>query len=351
MTQVDYRAKEYTIRRRALVRWCVWSIMFDDCDPALFMTNYLFDRFEHNWEQRLWIAWIYGTTYQFPTTWVIWNEFPDFELVDAERLEWWNRNNYRRLRYQTDTKYNKGFLPQQFESYKDWIGNQSQRSTFNSICINHDPVVNFGRLFKEVKNNLYKFGRYSTWFYMQTLKQCCNLNIDAPDLLLGDYSGSRSHRNGLCLGVGKDEWVNERLSAAQIDWLEEQAVDILAEVRSLLPGALRHKVDMFAFESMLCSFKKLFRGHHSRYLGYYLARQAEEIALAENDGWTGIDWTPLWEARKETLDQTHLKELLEPKIDQSKMHHMVDFGQIDRLNWIFDDEQPVEKQDLENFFQ
>ena len=49
--------------------------------------NYLFNRYEHNLEQKLWIAWIYGTTYHLPTAWIIWNEFPDFELVGLERLK------------------------------------------------------------------------------------------------------------------------------------------------------------------------------------------------------------------------------------------------------------------------
>jgi hypothetical protein len=32
-----------------------------------------------------------------------------------------------------------------------------------------------------------------------------------------------------------------------------------------------------------------------------LDRQAEEIVVAENDGWDGIDWQPLWDARRETV--------------------------------------------------
>jgi hypothetical protein len=52
----------------------------------------------------------------------------------------------------------------------------------------------------------------------------------------------------------------------------------------------------------LCSFKKIFRAHHGRYLGYYLDRQAEEIIKAEGDGWYGIDWDVLWQAREETID-------------------------------------------------
>lgn len=349
---IDYRLKDYALRRRAFVRWCVWSITYNDCDPALFMTNYLFDRFEHNLEQKLWICWIFGTTYHFPATWVIWNEMPDFELVDQVRLERWNSENYRRLRYQTDTKYNKGFLPQQFASYREWIGGNSQRAKLESLGVtaDRDPVQNFGVLYKEIVKNLYKFGRYSAWFYLQALKQCAGVPVDAPDLILSDYAGSRSHRNGLCYAVAKDEWVDQKLEPAQIAWLEAQAQEMMAEVRSLLPEELRHKADLFACESMLCSFKKLFRTHHGRYLGYYLDRQGEEIAQVEKDGWDGIYWQPLWDARTETIPTQYHAELLTSRIDKHRMCDLVEFGHIRRLEYIFNDEPVARSSSLESFF-
>ena len=133
MNNIDYR--DAVNRRDGFINWCAWSIKNNDCDPALWLLNYLFDRFEHNIEQKYWIAWIYGTTYHLPTAWIIWNEFPDFELVDQERLVSWNNTNYKILRYQTDTKYNKGYLPQQFASYRKWIKHNNpsgtQRERFN----------------------------------------------------------------------------------------------------------------------------------------------------------------------------------------------------------------------------
>ena len=295
--------------KQDFINWYKWSLAIKDCDPAIFMTNYLFDRFEHNKEQKLWIAWIYGTTYHFPTTWVIWNEFPDMELVGLDRLKDWNSKNYKRLRYQTDTKWNKGHLPSQFESYKNWVGNRSQMEAFKPYLIG-SARDNFDGLWEEVKGNFHKFGRYSTWFYLQTLKQCCGLSIEPFDLMLSDHSGSRSHRNGLCLALGLDKWYDEKLNAKQINYLDGQAYYILEEVKKEYPNT-----DYFDMETCLCSFKKLFRVKHGRYLSYYLDRQAEEIAQCEKDGWDGIDWQPMWDARVETLNN----KLLTNKIDNSKM--------------------------------
>lgn len=321
-------------RRKDFVNWYKWSLSIKDCDPAIFMTNYLFDRFEHNKEQKLWIAWIYGTTYYLPTTWVIWNEFPDMELVGIERLREWNNNNYKRLRYQTDTKWNKGHLPAQFESYRNWVGNQSQREAFEPF-LNGSPRENFDRLWPEIKTKFHKFGRYSTWFYMQTLKQTCGLKVEPGSLMLNDHSGSRSHRNGLIMALGKDEWYDQRLSEKETMILESAAADILNEVKQDFPNT-----DYYDMETCLCSFKKLFRVRQGRYLGYYLDRQAEEIKKCEADKWKGIDWQPLWDSRNETLE----KKLLTNSIDCSKMELYTKSNVLDATG-LFEDN----KIGLENF--
>ena len=305
--------------KQEFINWYRWSLSVKDCDPAIFMTNYMFDRFEHNTEQKLWIAWIYGTTYHFPTSWVIWNEFPDMELVGVDRISQWNSNNYKRLRYQTDTKWNKGHLPAQFLSYKQWVGGRSQRESFQPF-LEGTPAENFNRLFGEIKNKLHKFGRYSTWFYLQTLKQCCNLPIEPSNLMLNDHDGSRSHRNGLLKALNLDEWYDQKLTPKQIEHLETEAYCILQEVKKDFPNT-----DYFDMETCLCSFKKIFRKKHGRYIGYYLDRQAEEIIQCEKDEWNGIDWQPMWDARSETLE----RKLLTNKVDHSKMLLYLNNGVLD----------------------
>jgi hypothetical protein len=320
---MDYRQSEN--RKEAFVEWFGQTLEIEDCDPALYMTNYFFDRFEYNTEQKLWITWIYGTTYHWPTAYVVWNEFPDMELVGVDRLTDWNNDNYRRLRYQTDTKWNKGHLPSQFISYKEHVGEQTQRSALTEN-FEGDPIKDFYTLWNTV-NKWHKFGRYSSWFYIQALKQCCDIPIDIDSLWLHDRSGSRSHRNGLCYAVGMDEWIDAKLDEKQIEYLEFEGRELLAETRHRYPH-VAEKADFFAMETSLCAFKKLFRKRDGRYLGYYLDRQAEEIRKVENDGWFGIDWKPLWDAREETLPN----EFLTNVINKSRMELFLDTGDFDPRN-------------------
>jgi hypothetical protein len=295
----DYR--KLSERSEGFLQFYAASVAAGDCDPALWLMRYLNERYEYTIEERLWFAWLYHT-YNLPTAFVYKNEFPDEELASVERFTEWNNENYARLRYQTDTKWSKGHLPAMYESYCNWVQDSSQADKFAAICVD-SPEVNFERLWDVVKSTWYKFGRYTAFFYLQTLKHTCDVNIDCPTLLLSDYSGSKSHRNGLCYALGKDNWVNEKLSAAEYKWLEDGGRELLFEARRRWPTLSQH-FDNFSMETALCAYKKLWRVKRGRYVGYYLDRQSEEVMKAEGDNWYGIDWNVIWQARSEVVGLT-----------------------------------------------
>lgn len=328
---MDYRLKEN--RREAFIRWYAWSLKFNDCDPAVWCTNYLNNRYEHNDEERIWLAWLYGNTYQLPTAWVLKNEFPDFELATVDRITQWNTVNYKRLRYQTDTKWNKGHLPSMFESYQKFIGDCTQRERLEQYY-EGDSIKNFDSLWGVLKNNLHKFGRYSTWFYLQHLKHTANIDINPSSLMLEDYDGSRSHRNGLLLAAGKDDDYDRKLTGSEYRDLESYGDSIRIEMIDRFPE-LKNQIDFFTMETCLCSFKKIFRVKHGRYLGYYLDRQAEEIKSAETDGWYGIDWDVLWQSREETIDSRLNRKT---GVDKDRFSEFTTRGTMKNLEWMFTDE-------------
>jgi hypothetical protein len=155
--------------------------------------------------------------------------------------------------------------------------------------------------------------------------------------MLDDFDGSRSHRNGLLYALGQEDGVDRKLTASEYGDLESQAKEILTETKARFPE-LASSIDYFTMETCLCSFKKIFRENHGRYLGYYLDRQAEEIIKAESDGWYGIDWNVLWQAREETID---LRLDHKRGIDKEKFSSFVRTGRLENLEWLFDDEEPI----------
>jgi hypothetical protein len=318
--------------RELFIRWYAWSLEYKDCDPSVWMTNYLNKRYQHNDEERIWLCWLYGNTYYLPTSWVLKNEFPDYELATVDRITKWNNTNYKRLRYQTDTKYNKGHLPSMFESYQKYFGNKLQRDVLESLYSDNEKQ-NFDNIWNSVNKNFYKFGRYTTWFYLQHLKHTAGIKIEPTSLMLSDYSGSKSHRNGLCYALSKQDWINNKLTEKEYQWLQAKSDDILIEMRQRFPQ-LSSQLDYFTMETCLCSFKKIFRENSSRYLGYYLDRQAEEISTVSSDSWNGIDWDVLWQARKETIDKKLDKRT---GIDKNRFGEYLKTGSIDRVEWMFKD--------------
>ena len=262
-----------------LVQWCKDSLEAEDCDSAMWMLNDLYKRYEHNIEQKLWVAWLYGNCYWAPTAWVLWNEFPDQDLVDPERLEKWHTKHWRTLRYQTDCKWSKGHLPTMYRSYHDWLDGRLQQDAI---------VDDIDYMWNEITGKWFKFGRYAAWFYLQTINETCGYELDFRDLCLSDYSGSRSHRNGLIIASERFDWIDTRLSADDYHYLERMGAELKQELGC----------SNWQLETMLCSYKKLARAKQSRYIGYYLDRQAQEITKTASDGWNGVDWNPWWDARK-----------------------------------------------------
>jgi hypothetical protein len=264
------------------------------------------------------------------------NEFPDYELATVDRMTQWNTANYKRLRYQTDTKWNKGHLPAMFESYQKFIGKGSQREKLESYYGDNESQ-NFDALWDVLKGNLHKFGRYSTWFYLQHLKHTAGIRIEPTSLMLDDFDGSRSHRNGLLLAIGQDNDIDRRLDGREYEDLESHSRSIICEMKTRFPDLIS-QIDYFTMETCLCSFKKIFREKHGRYLSYYLDRQAEEVLKAEGDEWNGIDWEVLWNSRTETIDNR-----LDHKngVDKEQFTKFIRSGKLERLEWMFDDEQPV----------
>jgi len=287
-----------------------------DIDPSIWMMNYLKKRLELNDNQILWMCFLYAITYHLPSSYMLLNEYPDLELVDEKRIRKWWDNVQKDVPFQRDKLKQRKYLPESILSYQRLVGD-SQKEFFDNILIGN-AEENFNLIWEELYKNIEHFGRFSVWNWVQALKEVAGYDIKPNKLLLGT-SESESHTHGICLAFGKDEWAKKerytengkrkkkvhKFALEEIEWLEEQS--------KLLENVINEsglEVDPFTIETVACAYKKTFRTRDSRYVGYYLDRQAEDIKSIENN-FPGVDWDLLWQCREECLKSSYLNETVD----------------------------------------
>jgi hypothetical protein len=312
-------------RREGFLQLWRQSTLALDVDPALWMINYLNDRYEHNQEERLWLAWLYHT-YRLPTTWVLKQEFPDYELATVNKFERFVEDNYYRIRHERDTKWTRGKLPEMFKSYSEWVGDRTQQESFDDL-LSSDPESNFWALWDLMIKRWHRFGRYTAFFIIQTYEATCGLPVKCPSLFLNDYKGSKSHRDGLLLALGQDDKIGARLDSTEINNLERVAKEMVREAQERWPE-LSKEFNLFTMETELCAWKKFFRVKNGRYVNYYNDRVADNIRIAEGDGWIGVDWKVLHQCREE-VSGGRLKPC--DTIDPGKMSLFLDTGTFEEV--------------------
>lgn len=280
-----------------------------DIDPAIHYMNYIVDRMEMNEEQVLWLCFLFGVTYQLPTAWVIWNEFPDLELADIPRLEkWWTKDTQQRLPFQQDKMKQRKDFVKTVASYQEIVGG-SQKEYFDSLLSSDSPQVNFDRMWSPLKTISY-FGRFSTWNWCQALKHVAGYNVEPTTLMLGE-ADSISFTDGLAYAFGYPEKVTKKVidvstgkkQKVYYKWSPDEKME-MEDACAILKKSM--KLDNFQLETLACAFKKIWRTNDSRYVGYYNDRIADDIRKTSDNGWDGVDWQLLWDARHECVPEKYL---------------------------------------------
>jgi len=266
-------------------------VRIGDCDPAFPILRYVCDRYELNREQRYWLAFLYGTNYSAVTTFYIYNEFPDYQNVDVPRLQKWWDNNKHNLLFQSDRLKVKSFdkFVTIFKSYQKLVG-ESQYEAF--------AKYKSYREIYDAASNIYYFGRFSLFNYIEALHEIAGLET-MPDFI--DLKEAESSRNGLCYAVGKKHYIK----AKKINFQELQ-MDFDELVKELRNEFDDIDVTIWNVETALCGYKKLHWG--KRYLGYYIDRQMDEILKMESRVTEGVDWSVLWDFRREYFNKRYLGE-------------------------------------------
>jgi hypothetical protein len=243
-------------------------------------------------------------TYAGASTFYAYNEFPDYENVNIDRMQrWWTERGRDEIMVQTDRRWVRSsnmFVPA-VESYQYWVGDRSQHEHFQIVAEGVTPEERYDSLYRSAKS-LYSFGQFALFLYLEALHTITPLDLMPTDLNLDQ---AWSCRNGLYYAYDLDYLIEDEETR-----IEPEDVEITAEKWKDLRGilaSLEQPPTIWQTETILCAFRKWFRG--KRYIGYYLDRQAHEIAKMENSTWSGgVCYDVLWQYRSETYDHDFLAE-------------------------------------------
>lgn len=302
-TQPDYRIERYA----GFEVFHVMGMRMDEIDPAAPMLKYIAKAFKLDIEQKLWLAYLYSTCYSAPTAYYMFVNLPQIqELNERYILNWWIKHKNKlvfesdRLRVKTQNQFPKMIL-----NYKNLVTNSAVHF-FLKFCT-ASPERNYNNIYNYLEKNLYYFGRYSLFMYLETVYNLTDLRIWADTLILKE---ALSSRNGLCFLLGLDSWVRrqsvkqENLSDEQYKYLQMKLFELFESLTKKYPAI---PTTYWNLETSLCAYKKLF--FKTRYVGYYIDRQLQELLKMQGLAPMGADWNVLWQFRRDYFNHKVLGEL------------------------------------------
>lgn len=336
---LDFREPQY--RREVFLRFYEFHLRYRTHPGCVYLLfpELLRDRPREDW---LWFALINGLTQNPVTTMVIFQHFPEVPREERrlQELDDWFNQNWARLAFDTDRRYQKKDFPAAVRAYSKALDGETQEAFFVDRHMQNEatPMAAFDWLWKVVDKQFLSFGRLSTWSYLEYLF-ICGLDLEPSSMMLRDMSGSKSHRNGLALVLGRDDLDWRKDTAFQgkyrpevLAWMESEADLLISEMKcrhvSQSSGEewYRH-ISRFTLESALCTYKGWHRPNR-RYPNVYADMLYDRILRGEKD-WPAFDFTPFWEARKVLPAHLRLEDNPDdPGLQRVKQNHYRNTGQV-----------------------
>lgn len=287
---MDFRLPQY--RREVFLRFYEFHLRHRaHAGGVYYVMPALFDELKMDDEQRLWFCFINGCSQHVLSTYEIFTRFPDFAKLDEAALSEWFRANYRQLGWDTDRRYHKNTFEKHVSTYRELVlPHGSQRAYFEHVMAGADnPAARFDRLWPAVLTGFYGFGRLASFSYIEYLR-IAGLDIDCSNLFLNDINGSKSHRNGLCKVLGRDDrdWhpqsnpdFDGRYTREDIAVLQVEAEKLLEDARARIAY---EDVSYFTLETTLCCYKSWHRPNR-RYPNVYNDMLYDRIAK-HSENWS-----------------------------------------------------------------
>lgn len=266
-----------------------------------FLMPYLAEALGWGEEELLWFALLNGHTQHPMTSLALHRQGPTPDHADAV-VDWW-RANIDRLPVDTDRRHHARKLDQVIGGYVAMLGGRRQGRFWRDRA-----HAGFGAVW-DAARAIPTFGRLSAFSYAEYLT-IAGMPFECETLFLDDRSGSRSHRNGLAIVCGLDQYdwhssnpnFDGRYSQMLIEHLDGEAAALLAEARRRSEGQTWARwTGLFTLESALCTYKSWHRPRR-RYPNVYMDMMYDRLQTAALR-MPEQDLDVFWQARRDCLPE------------------------------------------------
>lgn len=293
---VDYRQEE--LRVEGFLRYYGARRISHDLDHTHYYTTIAREH-SLNFEQAAWFSLLFGMTYKVPQAHVYWYLFQNFHAFSGDDFEKWNAEHWRRTKYGTDARYNKGHFATQVASIKKWLDGATFEEKISPLMGGSEDE-NFEALFAEVQK-LYKYGRMTSWLTLQALWDILKLPINARTVLV-DNPANWSPYNGVMFLLSREDLIAGKHNKVAPGFRpsnenRQMAFDELEKIWVQLEKRYPDwTIDGYRLETALCQYKKLYTGWE--YIGHASGDAAQSYVKASEE-WPEVDFTALRDAFKD----------------------------------------------------
>lgn len=257
------------------------------------------DEHELNRQQRFDLAYFYSVTYCIPSALIIFYQ-KDEMLKEPYR---WADKHIGRILFQSDRRYARlnGNFRQMLNYYREHLQNADdyikKTSTGNKIVLDKALAETQGWYF---------FGRFGAFLFVETLCRLLGWEIENADTI--EWKDGDTATSGLMNLFALDK------SADYFDKTDKLPQNITQEkLDDLLHRTIAHiqaaggVTSIAEVETSLCAYRKFYKG--SRYNGYYLDRQLEELVHYEKVPGCGVIVRDLYRLRRKLFRPQYLGEI------------------------------------------
>jgi hypothetical protein len=301
----DYRLKEN--RREAFLKFYEFHLRYRSHPGGVYqLIPYFSEKYKWSTETCLWAASLNALTQYWPTTIALMQRAPA-PLNEAEwvKFDEWFQSSWYSLPFDSDRKWQKVECPKAVRVLSEKAKEYGSLQNFYT--------GDFKTLWGRARNELHSLGRLGAWSGLEFIKIAGRgvLDFEYDTLMLRDMSGSKSHRNGLCILLGHDEldWHDKlnpefdgKYSGKMLSWLEREGEALLVECRGLFKYEdFIADVGYETLESALCCYKSWHRPNRRYPSVYNDMLYSRLLETAEKN--PSLDLTPFWEARAKYLPE------------------------------------------------